>query len=104
MLNYLLTFKCSPRKQMEKDGSISTHLYHRIRPSASQPSRLYGLLKVHKDNVALHLIVSFIISPTYELSKHVGYVLSHLVEKIDSFVKTSKDFCCFIKDQRIKQG
>ena len=59
--------------------------------------------KVHKDNVPLRPMVSFIKSPTYELSKHVTSLLSHLVEKIDSFVKNSQGFCSFIKDRRIKQ-
>ena len=50
-------------KQMEKDGSIPTPLYLRIRPSASQPPRIYRLPKVHKDNVPViqtqnHLTVS----------------------------------------------
>ena len=42
---------------------------------------LYGLPKVHKPEVPLRPIASFIHSPTYQLSKHLSQLLSALVGK-----------------------
>ena len=50
---------------MKKAGFISDALYNRLRSSAGRLLLLYGLLKVHKPEVPLCLIVSFIHSPTY---------------------------------------
>ncbi len=35
-------------KGLEKDGELSGRLYHQLRPSGSQPPRIYGLPKIHK--------------------------------------------------------
>ena len=47
-------------KELEKKGEISGGLYHRLRPSGSQPARIYGLPKIQKDGIPLRPIVSCI--------------------------------------------
>ena len=65
---------------------------------------LYGLLKIHKPEIPLRPIASFINSPSYQLSKHLVHLLSPLVRNTSSFVKNSTEFAAFISDQIITDG
>ena len=56
-------------KELEKGGEITGSLYNRLRPSGSQPPRIYGLPKIHKPEVPLRPIVSCIGSSSYQLSR-----------------------------------
>ena len=37
--------------QLHKDGKIDEELYNQLSPPGSQPARLYGLAKVHKQDI-----------------------------------------------------
>ena len=88
--------------QLNRCGKIPDFLYNRLRSSGGQTPRIYGLPKIHKDDVPLRPIVSFYTSPTYELSKHLSYILSPLVGNTSSFVMNSKDFVNFISSQKLE--
>ena len=83
--------------QLKKSGSITSGLYDKLRSSVGRLPLLYGLPKIHKPEVPLHPIVSFLRSPTYQLSKHLATILSPLVGNSSSYV--SKAFTDFIKPQ-----
>ena len=57
--------------RLKKSGSIPGALYDRLQSSAGGLPLLYGLPKVHKPEVPLRPIVSFVQSLTYQLSKHL---------------------------------
>ena len=59
--------------------------------------RFYGLPKVHKVSVPLRLIVSFINSPTYNLSKFLSRIMSSLLVNRYS-VRNSKEFVDYVKN------
>ena len=59
-------------KSLEKSGDIPIRLYHELRPSGSQPPRIYGLPKGHKPEVLLRPIVS----PFYRLSRFITSLMS----------------------------
>ena len=40
-------------KKLEQEGHITKTLMNRLKPTASRPCKLYGLLKIHKSNVPL---------------------------------------------------
>ena len=46
--------------ELEKKDLISRNLAVRLKPSASKPPKLYGLPKIHKNEVPLHPVVSCI--------------------------------------------
>ena len=89
-------------KELEKKGGIPGGLYHRLRPSGSQPPRIYGLPKIHKDGIPLRPIVSCIGAPSYQLSKHIASLISPLVGKTASHVKNSRHFVQVMADLRIE--
>ena len=62
--------------QLKKKGSISQDLYNRLRSSGGCTSLLYDLPKVHKSDVPLRPIVSFVSSPSHHFSKHMAKILS----------------------------
>ena len=65
--------------------------------------RIYGLTKIHKPNLLLRPIVSFIGSATHELSKFLKNVLSPLVGNSVHTVKNSIEFIKMIEPVRINQ-
>ena len=84
---------------LRRAGHLSDQVYHRLRSSAAGVPRLYGLPKVHKPDVPLRPIVSFVSSPTYALSKFLASLLSPIVGLTDSHVKNSQQFAQFITTQ-----
>ena len=61
--------------------------------------RIYGSPKIHKPEVPLRPIVSFVTSPSYQLSKYLADILSPLVDRTPSHVKDSNEFVAFIGSQ-----
>ena len=59
-------------------GSISQEFYQSTRATGSQPARLYGLAKVHKDNMPLRPVLSLPGSCYHKLNK----VLSRFFDKV----------------------
>ena len=60
------------------DPAMSKRLHHWLRSSAGKVPLLYSLPKVHKPDMPLQPIVSFVNSPTYVLSKHLVTILALL--------------------------
>ena len=79
-------------KGLERNGEIRNALYNKLRPTGSQPPRIYGLPKIHKPDIPLRPIVSCIGSPTYQLSKHITSLISPLAGHTSSHVKNSRHF------------
>ena len=88
---------------MVRSGDIPTTPYHELRPSSSQPPRIYGLPKVHKPEVPLRPIVSCIGSPSYRLSKFITSLISPLGGKTSTHAKNSKHFLEAVQDVRVTE-
>ncbi len=56
---------------IKKAGSIPDRHFDRLRSSAGRLQLLYGLPNIHKREVPLRPIISFVHCPTYQLSKHL---------------------------------
>ena len=91
-------------RSLTRSGSMSDSLYNWLRSSAGKIPLLYGLPKVHKPEVPLQPIVSFISSPTYNLSKHLVTIHSPLVGRSPSHVRNSFEFASFIAGQSLCRG
>ena len=75
---------------------LPSDVYAQLRSSAGRTPLMYGLPKVHKQDVPLRPIVSFVSSPTYQLSKFLASILAPLVGRTSSYVRNSKSFVDFI--------
>ena len=91
-------------KSLEKCGGISSKLYQKLRPTGSQPPRIYGLPKIHKPAVPIRPIVSCIGSPSYELSKHIVSIISPLAGKTESHVLNSRHFAETMREIRLERN
>ena len=83
---------------------ISEEVYKKIMPIGSQPGRLYGLCKVHKESVDGHKpfrpILSAINTPSYQLAKFLIPMLEPITK--NDFVTTdSFSFSNDIKSQNV---
>ncbi|XP_068756315.1 uncharacterized protein [Montipora capricornis] len=88
--------------EMKREETIGENLYKRLHSSDGLPTRFYGLPKVHKNGCLLRPIVSFISTPTYNLSKHVAKILKPLTGNSDYTVKNSTEFCEGITDIKLQ--
>jgi len=88
---------------LKKQGAISDQFYQKIRPCGSQPARLYGLPKVHKDNHPLRPICSSVNSYNYKLASELASILSPYTK--NSFtVKNSFTFVNGIKELTVDES
>ena len=85
-----------------KNSGLSEDVTRGLRPPAPAPPRLYGLPKIHKENVPLRPIVSAIGSPTYELAKFLARVLSQHVGHCEHHIKNSSEFVKILADIRLE--
>ena len=85
------SFQQALKNLMDK-GELHLNLYKQLRPGDCRPPYLYGMPKVHKEDVPLRPIVSTIGSPTYAIAKHLARLISPLAGQTKSYVKNSTDF------------
>ena len=79
-------------RKLHRDGHISDQLKDRLTPSYCSPPQIYGLPKIHKQDLPLRPNVSTIGSPTYNLAEEMARILSPMASNTDSFVKNSTEF------------
>jgi hypothetical protein len=72
-------------------------------PKNSIVPRIYGSLKVHKDNVPLRPIVNTIGSPTYKLEKFLANKLKGMVGHTSSFIRDSTKMVEQMKNVRLEE-
>ena len=87
---------------LSKQRSIPDELYSCLQSSFGKTPLLYGLPNIHKADVPLRPIASFIQSSMYELSKYLSKLLSPLVGKSASSVRNSREFATFIREQTLQ--
>ena len=63
---------------------LTRDIYDRIRPTGSQRPRMYGLPKMHREDMPLRPILSMIGSSQHELAKWLSEVLSPVLKLYSS--------------------
>lgn len=79
-----------------KNGNIDIWQKRRLLCSAATAPRIYGLPKIHKPEIPLRPIVSSMQVPCYQLSKHVGQILRHIISdkyNIKNSIQLKKQLC-----------
>ena len=59
-------------KSLRKEDKIDKDLYDKLKPIGSQPARLYGLAKVHKNNVPVRPVLSMPGSSYHQIATQVA--------------------------------
>ena len=90
-------------RSLHQKNVITDSTYKRLNPQYSYPPQMYGLPKIHKEDIPMRPIVAAIGSPTHELAKELTRILSPLVGKTSSFVKNSTDFAKTIRQLRVDE-
>ena len=88
-------------KDLKEKKAIDQSLYDKLRPSARVVPCIYGLPKVHKNNIPVRPIVSSIGSVCYNLARFISDLLSLLVGKSPHHIQNSQDFVTRIKDLKL---
>lgn len=118
MLSDQTTYIVMPRdktKQLQDvNNDLIEHLYNQNQMELRDVNRcivrygiaprIYGLIKVHKENYPLRPVVSFVNSPTYHTARYLSDILSGITDKTKYFVRDSFDFQKFITTQVIPAG
>ena len=86
---------------LKLNKKISTRDEFALKSSDGGTPRLYGLPKIHKQGIPQQPIVSFVESPTYNLSKEIARILLHLVGSSEHNVKNSYDFVEFLNTIKV---
>ena len=71
--------------------NYDSEVIRKLIPSGSKPGRIYGLVKVHKNNYPLRPVVSMIDSPEYELAKFMDSLIKLLVPN-KCMLRSTDDF------------
>jgi len=87
---------------LPKKSSITEEICRQLGPAGSRPPTFYGLPKIHKEGVPLRLIVSNIVAPTYQLSKHLSGLFNQHTRKTAHRVKNSFQFVGILESLKIK--
>ena len=83
---------------MEYMNEYGKEITTRLIPAGSVPGKLYGLIKVHKQDNPAKLVVSMIKTPEYKLAKFLDSIIkphvlnSYIVQSTDDFLTKLKDF------------
>ncbi|XP_064478913.1 uncharacterized protein LOC135392149 [Ornithodoros turicata] len=86
-------------RDLKKKERLDEVTYRRLFSSDGLTPRLYGLPKIHKPDCPLRPIVSFIGSPTYNLSKHLVNLITPVTGRNGLTLSNSKEFVRLIQDQ-----
>lgn len=94
---------------LQKESSISYYVRKYLKkiensssliPSGSQPGKLYGMAKIHKQNVPLRPVVSMIQTPEYHLAKFLDSIIKpyipdkYLLRSTEEFIEKLKQIPC----------
>lgn len=89
---------------LHKANIFKRPLYSKLRCSVAQAPKLYGLPKIHKENIPMRPIVSFCSSPTYELSKYLANILKPLTDHSRHRVINTEEFVNRIKNETMEEN
>ncbi|XP_064461588.1 uncharacterized protein LOC135371468 [Ornithodoros turicata] len=86
-------------RQLKKKGHLEDVTYRRLFSSDGASPRIYGLPKIHEPGCPLRPIVSFIGSPTYNLSKYLVELVTPVTGNNNLTVRNSKEFVEVVRTQ-----
>ena len=83
--------------------NYDSEVIRKLIPSGSTPGRIYGLVKVHKNNYPLRPVISMIDSPEYELAKFMDSLIKPLVPN-KYMLNSTDDFLMKLNNSNISSN
>lgn len=90
--------------KIKREGQLEDGLYFRLRSTDALSPRLYGLIKIHKENFPVRPIVSFSGAATLSLSRYLSDILSPLLGQTLFTVRNSAEFVECLKETEWRPG
>jgi len=87
--------------KLKYEKLITAKMYDVLRCSGSQPCKIYGLPKVHKDNVPLRPVLSMIGSAQYKVAKFLDNLIKPLIQN-DVEIEDTFKFVSLINNMKTK--
>ncbi|KAA3678612.1 uncharacterized protein DEA37_0003891 [Paragonimus westermani] len=72
-------------RRLKQADCISAHVFERIRPTGTRIPRLYGLPKIHKDEVPLRLILDMCNSPYHAVAQWLVEILELVKREVNKY-------------------
>ena len=89
-------------EEKKEDHFLSRKDLKRLKPSDTKSAYLYGLPKIHKNDVPVRHICSAVDSPCHEMAKALVPILEPLVGNTSTFVKNGSQFVQLLKERWTK--
>ena len=89
-------------KVLKDNEFIDNKLYYYPKPTDSPAPRFYGKPKIHKPGVPIRPIVSYSVSPLYNLNKYKANILRPYVRDENNNAKNSTTFSNYIRNVPIE--
>ena len=83
--------------------NYDSEVIRKLISSGSKPGRIYGLVKVHKNNYPLRPVISMIDSPEYELAKFMDSLIKPLVPN-KYMLNSTDDFLIKLNNSNISSN
>ena len=91
-------------RKIKADTGMQENIYRRMYPIGASSPKLYGLPKIHKQNIPLRPIVSSIGSVIYGEAKEIPKIIKPLVGTSSHHVNNTKMFADEIRNTKLEEG
>lgn len=91
-------------KNWFQEGYISEETFKYLTVGSAQVAKVYGLVKLHKENHPMRPIVSALNTPYQKVAKFLSTILSNIIGKSEYHVRNSFEFFDFINDMEVPEG
>jgi len=88
---------------LKRTGILAVQDYHWLYRNKGAAPRLYGPPKIHKKDVPLRPIVSFVNAPSERTSRYLTRIISKLVGKTETTVRNCSEFVQRFKNITIRE-
>ena len=91
-------------KKWRNANYINDEESNKLKIHNAQAPKLYGLPKLHKNNIPLRPIISYVQSPFYNLSKFLANCIKPLINGNAYYIKNSFGFKNFVDKVTLKDN
>ena len=88
--------------KIKAEGQLDDKQYLKLKPTKTLIPRMYGQIKIHKENYPMREIVDGTGGVTKDIDKYISSIIRTYIGKSKHYVKNSSHFAEMIKDLRVE--